>query len=124
MQTQFAFPVVLCAVAAFAGPALAQPPEPVSASELQNTIVGKKVEHLRLSDKRTFVWDVRPSGTLFIQNTSLKGKWNLTDKGEFCVKWDSARVPDKCYVFYKVNGLSTGPSTSPGEITSEVKSIK
>ncbi|HWL30424.1 MAG TPA: hypothetical protein VNQ97_16120 [Burkholderiaceae bacterium] len=123
MKIKFVIPIS-CALSAFTGLAVAQSPAPISATELQSTVVGKKVEHLRLSDKRTFIWDVRPSGTLFIQNTSLKGKWNITDKGEFCIKWEAARVPDKCYFFYKINGLSTGYTTSPGEITSEVKSIK
>lgn len=123
MQAKFAIPV-FCTLSAFAGFAVAQTPAPVSASELQSTVVGKKVEHLRLSDKRTFIWDVRPGGALYIQNSSLKGKWNLTDDGQFCIKWEVAQVPDRCYFFYKVNGLSTGPTTSPGEITSEVKSIK
>jgi len=38
-----------------AGSAMAQAPQPLTASQLSQTVVGKKVEHLRLSDNRVFV---------------------------------------------------------------------
>lgn len=123
MRTKYTSPVFLV-WAALATPAMAQSPVPLSASELSNTVVGKKVEHMRLSDKRIFIWDVRDSGALYIQSSTLKGKWSLSDKGEFCVKWEAAQVPDQCYFFYHANGLQAGPTSKPGQLTSQVKSVK
>ncbi|NYT61346.1 hypothetical protein H0A66_03270 [Alcaligenaceae bacterium] len=56
MKTQHMLPV-FCALAVFTGFAMAQAPAPLplNASELASTIVGKKVEHIRLSDKRIFI---------------------------------------------------------------------
>ncbi len=103
----------------------AQQARPLNATELKNTIVGKKIEHERLSDKRIFVWDMRDSGTLFLANSNLKGKWQLKDTGEVCVEWEAARVPDSCYFFYKVGeAMTAGPSKTPGTMTSNIKSIK
>lgn len=117
--------VAACLAAACWAPAAGAQQAHLSAAELKSTVVGKKIEHERLSDKRIFIWDVRDSGTLFIVNSSLKGKWAIKDNGEICIEWEVNRVPDACYFFYQGSGgMTAGPSKTPGVMTSNVKSIK
>lgn len=108
---------------ALTGAAYAQSPgQPWNADQLSSSLVGKQIEHIRSSDGRKFVWDVRKGGTVFIKNTSLKGKWRVQPDGAFCVDWASTQVAARCYLFHgSPQDARVSYSTAPGEVTSTAK---
>jgi hypothetical protein len=119
--TTFAI-LALAAIPLFTSAVTAQDARPLSSDDIKNMLVGKKLEHVRLSDNKVFVWDVTNKGTVFVKGYSAKAKWTLGDNGQFCTAWNIGQIKDQCYYFYQSSaGLSAGNIDSPGVMTSRVR---
>ena len=94
----------LCLAAFLATLVFAQPRTFLPKPEVESLAMGKQWIHLRTTDQRKILWDLRSGGRLyargFIGSQTDSGTWMVNNEGQLCVKW-RGNSTDRCVALLK-----------------------